>query len=340
MLPSLTELGLVRKQIKNIPNRQGEYKRKIHYCCYLLCSESGLRISEAIKFDLTKKDKSGLYRINKPKGKKERLVYVPKEIIKELKTNNWQPGQTNRFTFYWFLQKIKREVGISKNIELTPHALRRAFTTYYAEAGMPLTLLQKWLGHESKRTTILYWRNIYEKPFAEKIPIGDNDIDDILAAKKWLEDKKPPITENFPQTPKILEPAIKGKKPIVNGKETSQTNNFLLISPTKKSPTITNYQPKAITNEISPKTREKFSLNSIKPKSNQPENSQLLALTANNEEKFNQKEQILLEKIRNLEEQLAKVQTENTNLRSENKHLKALVQQSTKTEAKIIQQLP
>ncbi|KLL04888.1 MAG: tyrosine recombinase XerD [Mycoplasmataceae bacterium RV_VA103A] len=332
MLPSLTELGLVRKQIKNIPNRQGEYLRKVHYCCYLLAYKSGLRISEAIRFDLAKKDKNGLYQIEKPKGKKERLVYVPKKIVKELKENNWKPNQTNRWTFYWFLQKIKRELNIDKKVELTPHTLRRAFTTYHANSGMPLLILQKLLGHDSIRTTILYWRNPYEKPFAGKIPVNEKDFDDILAGKR-----KSPITENFPQTPKILEPAIKGEKPIISGKETSQPNNFLLISTTKKSLTITNYQPKAITNEISPKIQGKFSLNSIKPKSNQPENSQLLALTANNEERFNQKEQILLEKIRNLEEQLTQIQTENSNLKVKNKHLKALIQQEQETETNIQQ---
>ena len=87
-LPSLKELELVRGKIKGIGNRQGEYLRKVHYGCYLLCSQSGLRISEAIKFDLEKKNKQELYQIKKPKGKKERLVYVPKEVVKELKANN------------------------------------------------------------------------------------------------------------------------------------------------------------------------------------------------------------------------------------------------------------
>jgi len=88
MLPSLTELELVSKKIKDIPNRQGEYKRKINYCCYLLGYKSGLRISEAVKFNLADKNKHGLYRIEKPKGKKERFVYVSKEVIRELKVNN------------------------------------------------------------------------------------------------------------------------------------------------------------------------------------------------------------------------------------------------------------
>lgn len=153
--PSLRELELVRGKIKQIPNQRGEHLRKTHYGCYLLCSQAGLRISEAVKFDLNAKNRKELYRIEKPKGKKERLVYVSKEVIQELKANNWQPNQTNRWNFYHFLKKIKREVNI-KNVELTPHTLRRAFTTYHAEAGLPLPLLQKLLGHSSIRTTALY----------------------------------------------------------------------------------------------------------------------------------------------------------------------------------------
>ena len=88
ILPSLKDLELVRGIIKNIPNRRGEFKRKNHYGCFLLCSESGLRISEAVKFDLNAKTRKGLYRIEKPKGKKERYVAVPKKVIQELKENN------------------------------------------------------------------------------------------------------------------------------------------------------------------------------------------------------------------------------------------------------------
>ena len=88
ILPSLTELEQVREKIKNIPNKKGEYLRRVHYGCYLLCSESGLRISEAVKFDLSTKNKKGLYRINKCKGNKTRYVYVSKEVVRELKKQN------------------------------------------------------------------------------------------------------------------------------------------------------------------------------------------------------------------------------------------------------------
>ena len=88
ILPSLKELEKVGGEIKQIRNKKGEYLRKVHYGCFLLCSQSGLRISEAVKFDLSTKNKRGLYRINKCKGNKTRYVYVSKEVIRELKTNN------------------------------------------------------------------------------------------------------------------------------------------------------------------------------------------------------------------------------------------------------------
>ena len=85
---SLALLEQIREKVKNVRNKRGEFKRKVHYGCFLLCSKSGLRISEAVKFDLNSKNGKGLYRIEKPKGKKERYVYISKQVIRELKKNN------------------------------------------------------------------------------------------------------------------------------------------------------------------------------------------------------------------------------------------------------------
>jgi len=88
MLPSLQLLEKVSQEIQSIPNRKKESKRGIHYCLFLLGYKSGLRANEAVSFDLANKTKKGLYRIEKPKGKKERLVYIPKKVIRELKKNH------------------------------------------------------------------------------------------------------------------------------------------------------------------------------------------------------------------------------------------------------------
>jgi integrase/recombinase XerD len=41
-------------------------------------------------------------------------------------------------------------------VELTPHTLRRCFATNNALGGMPLAILQKYLGHSKISTTALY----------------------------------------------------------------------------------------------------------------------------------------------------------------------------------------
>lgn len=88
MLPSLVDLEKITKKILTIPNRRKESKRGVHYGLFLLGYKSGLRVNEAVSFDLENKTKKGLYRIERPKGKKERLVYVPKKVIDELKKQN------------------------------------------------------------------------------------------------------------------------------------------------------------------------------------------------------------------------------------------------------------
>ncbi|KLL02201.1 MAG: hypothetical protein MRERC_3c027 [Mycoplasmataceae bacterium RC_NB112A] len=46
------QLEQIRNKIKLVGNQRGEFKRKIHYGCYLLCSQAGLKVSEAAEFDL------------------------------------------------------------------------------------------------------------------------------------------------------------------------------------------------------------------------------------------------------------------------------------------------
>jgi regulator of replication initiation timing len=64
-----------------------------------------------------------------------------------------------------------------------------------------------------------------------------------------------------------------------------------------------------------------------------------LPVITNEKKQPTTKEEILLTRIKQLEQQLAQVQTENSNLKLENKHLKALISQDERTEAKVIQPL-
>jgi len=77
MLPSLAVLEGIGEEIMSVPNRRKESKRGVHFCLFLLGYKSGLRISEAVNFDLATKNKQGLYRIEKPKGKKRAVGLHP-----------------------------------------------------------------------------------------------------------------------------------------------------------------------------------------------------------------------------------------------------------------------
>ena len=108
------------------------------------------------------------------------------------------------------------------------------------------------------------------------------------------------------------------------------SDNSLLTTEKEKNLAITNYQPKPLISEIPPRPQGKFSLNA----------SEQLPTITNEKEQPTAKEKILLTKIKYLEKQLARIQTENSNLKLENKHLKGLISQDQRTEAKILQLLP
>jgi site-specific recombinase XerD len=57
------------------------------------------------------------------------------------------------------LEKVKEEMNLPVNVELSPHTLRRCFATHQAISGMPLPVLQKVLGHSKVSTTALYIRD-------------------------------------------------------------------------------------------------------------------------------------------------------------------------------------
>ena len=161
VLPNAHFLNQIWEYLLTRPNKKGELKKAENECLFLLGWKVGLRVSEAVNFDLSLEHQDQQYKnlyLLRGKRQKERWVYISSEIIKELKLRKWQPNSTTRFGFHKFLQQAKREMNISANIELSPHTLRRCFATYNAISGMPLPVLQKVLGHSNLATTSHYVR--------------------------------------------------------------------------------------------------------------------------------------------------------------------------------------
>ena len=162
-LPSQELLQEIQNFIANRPNHKAERKRWIHYGLFLLCWKSGLRVSEAVSFDLElahpQPNLNNLYLI-RGKGKRNRYIYVSDEVVAILKECQWKPNKTTRRDFWEFLDRVRSDLKISASIELAPHTLRRCFATYNLLSGeMPLNVLQKILGHSRVSTTDLYIRD-------------------------------------------------------------------------------------------------------------------------------------------------------------------------------------
>lgn len=334
MLPNQQLFQQIQQQILNFPNQRKESKRRVHFCLFLLGWKAGLRVSEAINFNLSNKTRHGLYRITKTKGKKERYVAIPHSVISELKKHNWQPNQTNRFNFYHFLKSIKNRLGIPPKIALTPHTLRRSFATYHAENGLSMPVLQQLLGHSSIRTTALYWMNTYWDDD------DDSDSGAILVGKEWLENE-----ENEPKQPNSELPIkeISPNSELLNQLRENlwneqEINQFL-------SSDLSNYQQK-----IAKLEKEKATLqadlsyldrqNNILEQENAQitmENHQIQQdLTTKNQDLQEQLTKLVTEKqvITNLHQQLKTEQENNQSFRENNANLskKLIDQEKTITE--------
>lgn len=134
----------------------------------------GLRVSELVNLEISNIYlEEGFVRVM-GKGRKERLVPISKEAIKQLKfwyidrkqMQNIKKGEEHivflnrrgsRLTRTMILIMIK-DLGIKAGIQKTisPHTLRHSFATCLLEGGADLRVIQAMLGHESIGTTEIY----------------------------------------------------------------------------------------------------------------------------------------------------------------------------------------
>ncbi|QVK20222.1 site-specific tyrosine recombinase XerD [Mycoplasmatota bacterium] len=155
---------------------------------------TGIRVSELVNLDVADIHLNMGFIHVKGKGNKERIVpigeiaeTVLRKYIIESRTVlnkknvqgalflNYQGNRISRQSFWKFLKKYAKEVGIEKDI--SPHKLRHSFATHLLENGVDLRVVQELLGHEDISTTQIYThinkshlQSVYEKahPRAKK----------------------------------------------------------------------------------------------------------------------------------------------------------------------------
>jgi len=166
-LPEVLSLEEVSKIFDSCYNFKHLMILKTIYAC-------GLRISEVINLEF--KDINGArltVRIKNAKGKKDRIVPIPKELLEELRSyykvyrpfkflfegkgsTSSAPKPYSSTSIQAIVRNISKRAGIKRRI--TPHTLRHSYATHLYEYGINLRSIQVLLGHESSKTTEIYTR--------------------------------------------------------------------------------------------------------------------------------------------------------------------------------------
>lgn len=128
----------------------------------------GLRLAEVLHLRVTDIDGSRmLVHVRQGKGNKDRLVPLSAKLLAELRDywrrfrptpwlfgNAWRQAPICAGTVQRQMQRTRARAGITK--PATMHTLRHSYATHMLEAGVPITTLQKILGHRQLATTALY----------------------------------------------------------------------------------------------------------------------------------------------------------------------------------------
>jgi integrase len=162
---------------------------------------TGCRISEALAITPKAIERqAGFIAIRSLKKRKRivmiREVPVPIDLFQALEeahefndrdTLLWPLSRTRA----WQLVKhIMREAAVPEGPHMTPKGLRHSFGIHAIRSGVPLNLVQRWLGHASMTTTAIYLnalgeeeREIAARMWATPISGADSSARQLVMAK-------------------------------------------------------------------------------------------------------------------------------------------------------------
>lgn len=138
-----------------------------HLLVLKLCYGMGLRVSEIINLKVQDIDgvKFKVF-IERSKGKKDRYVNLPESILNELRQyyKAFRPkyylfegengGQYSKRSAQAVFKQAMSKAKINKQVGI--HSLRHSYATHLLEYGTDISLIQKLLGHNSIKTTLIY----------------------------------------------------------------------------------------------------------------------------------------------------------------------------------------
>jgi site-specific recombinase XerD len=161
-----------------------------HKACLALIYTCGLRLNEATNISPADIDsKRMVIHVKDGKGRKDRIVPLPQSTLHILRLH-YKIHRNKQFIFpapgrggilesksaipmpdssvQTVLKKALRDARIVKNVSI--HNLRHSYATHLLEAGIDIRIIQKYLGHKSISSTMIYTHltpiiseNVHEK---------------------------------------------------------------------------------------------------------------------------------------------------------------------------------
>ena len=173
-LPEYLEAGEVTALLRAAPHPQAAL-------LMLLQWRAGLRVSEALALegaDLQLEGDRPSLKVRHGKGNRERLVPIHPELGAGLRNAlafgaRKQKGpifQATRSTAWrWVKASLARAVelgAIPPGRRVGTHTLRHSAARHWLACGIPINVVQRWLGHASLQTTLIYLQILPD-------PLGD-----------------------------------------------------------------------------------------------------------------------------------------------------------------------
>lgn len=160
---------LAREEVDRLLRAAGDIR---DYCLLRTVYSCGLRVGEVLRLGPGDIDRAGgTLHVREGKGAKDRKVILPPATLRILERywlthrndkllfpNRPTPGADSPMspeTARRVLRRSLRAAGITK-AHVTIHTLRHSYATHLLDAGVPLTVLQRQLGHKSIETTLRY----------------------------------------------------------------------------------------------------------------------------------------------------------------------------------------
>ena len=155
-----------------------------HLLMLKLCYGMGLRVSEIVDLKVTDIDSERmLVHIEAAKGKKDRYVTLPSSILDDLR-NYYRAYHPKTYLFegqyggQYAIRSVQavfkiamKKAKINKAVGI--HGLRHSYATHLLECGTDMVFIQKLLGHNDIKTTLIYAKVSNRQLGNVKSPLDD-----------------------------------------------------------------------------------------------------------------------------------------------------------------------